>query len=121
MTDEIRSWAHRFAVEHPDVVELYLVGSRATGTARDDSDFDVVAIVTGDEGGLSALGTGWLDRETAGPFAGELGRLDLCVLSKREFDAAELAMFTASAVRIPPDDDRTVQTPVQTPEAEKPE
>jgi hypothetical protein len=48
-----------WAKTHPEIQAAALVGSRASGTARPDSDFDLVLLVTLPE--AFRLDTGWLD------------------------------------------------------------
>src|SRR5262245_8331586 len=45
--ERARAFARELGEALPQIEELYLVGSRARGTARPDSDFDVLAVVTG--------------------------------------------------------------------------
>lgn len=74
MSDEIasvRAAAREVGRAVDDVQEIYLVGSQTKGKARDDSDFDLVAVVTGR---LRRLSPNWQPRGTV-PAAGFPARL----------------------------------------------
>lgn len=40
-------WARTFAERFPEVIEVHLVGSRATGNATSESDYDFIVLVDG--------------------------------------------------------------------------
>jgi predicted nucleotidyltransferase len=70
----------RYALRSPssaDLLEAYLVGSRATGRAQPDSDFDIILLVSGDGAlRLSDFEKEWSGRREA-PGAARRGRLAL--------------------------------------------
>ena len=47
-TQRARRWAAAFTARSPDLLEAYLGGSRAAGTAVEGSDYDVVLVTRGD-------------------------------------------------------------------------
>jgi hypothetical protein len=62
--DAVKRWASAFASD-PKVLEVWVVGSQAKGTATPESDIDLIAVVTGD---LRRLSPNWQARgEEVGP------------------------------------------------------
>jgi hypothetical protein len=109
MNDDIRRasiWAADFALRFPEVTSIYLVGSRATGRAKPESDYDVIVRV-GEKGTLTSLETltpnpvgGWLlpDDADALRFAPNEWPCDICVVFEPDQDADTLELFLRDAV-----------------------
>lgn len=109
MTDDVKraaEWASDFAARFPEVDAVYLVGSRATGRATPDSDYDVILLVQRDsplarrETLIDSPVGGWLmlDEAASLGFAPDGQECDLCIVVAEGVDADAVALFLKDAV-----------------------
>ncbi len=80
--EQIREIARRIG-EQPGVVQVWLFGSHATGTAGPDSDVDLLAIYEGEPDVLRRM------QELQGLFVPRSFGMDIMVMSRDEFALTE--------------------------------
>jgi hypothetical protein len=73
-------WANDLASAHPEVLEVWLVGSRVKGDATADSDYDFIVLVDG-SGPFPRRRTGWMPPVTARRYAtAAVPKVDICIV-----------------------------------------